>query len=129
MFLATSKDVWYLVISVCAGFFTIFLCWTLYYLIKILRDASHVIEEVKAKLDTLTSTLTSVREKMESLSGIVNMFSDGVMGAVKKIVARKADEWVDRGTESLNNAAKDAVDKAVNVTAEQMKKMTNKIKK
>ncbi len=128
MLLTSSSDILRIVIALSVAIATIFICWMFYYLVQILKNTSHIIEEFRERLDTLSATISSIRDKVESLSGIMSMFSDGVSGAVKKMVSKKTDGWVDKGTESLNNAAKEAVDKAVDMTAAKMKKMTSKIK-
>ncbi len=125
----SSKDILYIVIAGCIGIFTAFVCWMFYYLIRILKNTSQIIEEIRGRLDDLSAAIGSVREKVDQLSGIMNLFSDGVTGLVKKMVSRKADAWVDNGTDTLNSAAKEAVDKAVDMTAAKMKKMAQKIKK
>lgn len=53
----TSKDILFLVLSICIAFFTVFICIVFFYLIKVLRDLHKTIKEVKEKFDRLQSAL------------------------------------------------------------------------
>jgi|WetSurMetagenome_2_1015567.scaffolds.fasta_scaffold19998_4 uncharacterized protein YoxC len=124
----TSKDVLYLVVAFCILWFTVFLCWTLYYVVRILKNANEIVEEFRARLQILTDAINYVRGKVENISALMSGVAGGVGGAVKNMVSRKAKEWVSGGTEKFNQAAKDAVDKAVEATAKKMKKVARKMR-
>lgn len=125
----TPQDVLYLVISFCVIWITVFLCWTFYYLMRILRTTNQIIDEFRTRLQALTETINYVRGKVDHMSGLMTLATGGVSELVKKMVSKKAKEWVDEGTDSLNEAARSAVDKAVEETAKKMKKATAKMKK
>lgn len=127
--LATTQDILYVVISCCVLVITVFLCWMLYYVMRILRSANQVVEEFRLRLQALTEALNYIRGKVEHMSGLMTLASEGVGGLVKKVVAKKAHDWMDRKTDEFNDAAKDAVDRAVAATAKKMKKMSVKVKK
>lgn len=129
MFLENSKDVLYLVISFCILWVTVFLCWTFYYVMKLLRSASQIVEEFRLKIQMLTDTINYIRGKVEHISDFMTMASSGVTGLAKKFVTRKADEWLDRTSDSFNSTAKSAVEHAVTAAANKMKKAAKKIKK
>ncbi len=127
--LDSSKDILYLVISFCVLWVTVFLCWMFYYVMKILRNTSQIVEEFRLRLQSLTEAINYIRGKVEHISGLMTMATDGVAGFVKNAVSRKAKEWVNKGTAKTNDMAKEAVDRAVEATAKKMKKITKKIKK
>jgi len=126
--LETSKDILYLVVAFCILWFTVFLCWTLYYVVRILKNANEIVEEFRARLQILTDAINYVRGKVENISALMNGMAGGVGSAVKNMVSKKAKEWVSGGTEKFNKAAKDAVDKAVEATAKKMKKAARKMR-
>lgn len=125
----TPQDVLYLVISVCIVWITVFLCWTFYYLMKLLRTSSQIVDEFRTRLQALTETINYVRGKVDHMSGLMTLATGGVTELVKKMVTKKAKQWVDDGTEEINEAAKDAVDRAVSETAKKMKKAAGRIRK
>jgi len=127
--LESSKDILYLVISFCVLWVTVFLCWMFYYVTKILRNTSRIVEEFRLRLQSLTEAIHYIRGKVEHISGLLTMASGGVAGLVQKAVARKAKDWMDKSSSKTNEMAKDAVDRAVEATAKKIKKMTRKIKK
>lgn len=127
--LETSKDILYLVISFCILWVTVFLCWMFYYAVRILRNASQIVEEFRMRLQALTDAINYIRGKVEHMSSLMALASSGVTGMVKSMVVKKAKEWVNRGTDTFNSSAKEAVEKAVEATAKKMKKTANKIRK
>ncbi|MBI2037549.1 MAG: hypothetical protein HYT15_01260 [Candidatus Magasanikbacteria bacterium] len=122
-----SKDILYLVIAFCVLWITVFLCWMFYYVTRILKNANQIAEEFRARLQILTETINYLRGKVESIHSLVSMASGGVAGVVKSMVSKKANEWISKGSNKFNSAAKDAVDKAVEATAKKMKKTAKKI--
>lgn len=125
----TSKDILYLVISFCVLWTTVFLCWMFYYVMRLLRNANQIIEEFRVRLQSLTEAINYIRGKVEHMSGLMSLITDGAAGLVKNVLNRKAAQWSEKGSEKFNQAAKEAVNKAVSATAKGMKKVTKKIKK
>lgn len=125
----SSKDILFLVISLCVLWVTVFLCWMLYYVMRLLRNANQIVEEFRVRLQALTDTINYIRGKVEHISGLMTLASDGVGGLVKKVVSKKAKEWIDSSTGDMNSAAKYAVDKAVAATAKKMKKVAARVRR
>lgn len=105
------------------------MCWMFYYLVRLLRTANQIVDEFRIKLHTLTETMNYVRGKVEHISGLMTLATGGMTELAKKVITKKAKEWVDTGTEKVNDAAKEAVDIAVAETARKMKKAASKIRK
>lgn len=124
-----SKDILFLVISFCVLWVTFFLCWMFYYVMRLLRNVNQVVEEFRVRLQTLLETVNHIRSKVDSLSNIISLITDGAGGLAKKIITKKAHDWLDDSSEKFNNSAKEAVAKAVEETAKKMKKATKSIKK
>lgn len=125
----SSKDILYLVISFCVLWVTFFLCWMFYYLMRLLRNANEITEEFRVRLQTLLDTVNNIRSKVESLSNIMTLFSQGAGGLAKKIITKKATDWLDNSSQKFNNSAKEAVAKAVEETARKMKKTAKAMRK
>lgn len=124
-----SKDILYLVISFCVLWVTFFICWMFYYLMRLLRNANEIIEEFRVRLQTLLDTVNHIRSKVESLSNIMTLFSSGAGGLAKKIMTKKANDWLDGSSQKFNSSAKAAVAKAVEETAKKIKKATKAMKR
>ncbi|MEK7624901.1 MAG: hypothetical protein AAB467_00960 [Patescibacteria group bacterium] len=124
-----TKDLLYLVISFCIVWITVFLCWTFYYVMRLLRNANQIVEEFRSRLQVLMETINYIRGKVEHISGLMTLASGGVSEFVKKAAIKKAKQWIDDGEEKFDDVAKDAVEKAVEATAAKMKKAAHKLKK
>ncbi len=125
----TSQDILYLVISFCVLWTTVFLCWVFYYVARLLRNANQIVEEFRVRLQALTEAINYIRGKVEHMSGLMTLFTDGAAGLAKKFVARKVSSWGQAGAEKFDEAAKDAVSKAVAATAKKMKTAVKKVRK
>ena len=124
-----TKDILYLVISFCIVWVTVFLCWTFYYVMRLLRNANQITEEFRGRLQILTETINYIRGKVEHISGLMTLATGGVTEFMKKAAMKKAKQWIDDGEEKFDDAAKEAVEKAVEATAKQMKKAVHKMRK
>ena len=125
----TSKDILFLVIAFCILWVTVFLCWMFYYVTRILRNANGIAEEFRSRLQMLTEAINYVRGKVENIHSLLGMAGGGMAGMVKNMVSKKAKDWINKGSNKMNTAAKDAVDKAVQATAKKIKKAAKKIQK
>lgn len=125
----TSKDILYLVIAFCVLWVTVFLCWMFYYVTRILKNANQIVEEFRSRLQILTEAINYVRGKVENIHSLLNLAGGEVAGMVKNMVNSKAKAWINKGSNKMNTAAKDAVAKAVQAAAKKMKKVVKKIKK
>ena len=125
----STKDILYIVIAFCVLWITVFLSWMFYYLTKILRNTSQIIEELRMKLHALTETVNYLRGRIEHLSSMFTLGHKGVGGYMKKMADKHAKKIVDESTEAMNKAAKDAVDKAFSSAADKISKTAKKIRK
>ncbi|TSC83904.1 MAG: Uncharacterized protein G01um101413_707 [Parcubacteria group bacterium Gr01-1014_13] len=125
----TSKDILFLVIAFCVLWITVFLCWVFYYVTRILKNANEIAEEFRSRLQILTEAINYVRGKVENIHTLLNITGSGMAGMVKSMVNKKAKDWIRKGSDKMNSAAKEAVDKAVEVTAKKMKKVAKNVKR
>jgi len=77
-----SKDLLYIVISVSVLLFTIFSCWAIYYLARILQQMFKVIKETRDRLNKFDELVKMVKEKIEHSAAYLPLIGEGV----KKLV-------------------------------------------
>jgi hypothetical protein len=123
----SSKDILYIVISFCILWATVFLCWMFYWAGKILKNTNQIIEEFRVRLQALADAIGYIQEKVECMSFAMNSVFKGVGSTIKNAAIKKARSWVEKRSENIGDSAKAAVDKAVQKTADEMKKITKKI--
>jgi len=64
--LENSKDLLNIVIAFCVLWFTIFLCWMIYYLAMILKRVSNVMETFTRTLEAMEDFFKSAKEKVSA---------------------------------------------------------------
>jgi hypothetical protein len=89
MYLATSKDVLFIVLAFSVLWLTIFLSWTLYYLICILRDAKDTIRGVRKATDAIESAAGHLKDKMGAFMNIASLGAEGLKMFMEKMSAAK----------------------------------------
>lgn len=127
----SSKDILYLVSSLCIISLTVFLCWMFYYLMRIFKDTSKIIEEFRMRLQSLTEMIKNISDKVEKLHGVISLVSSGIGNLMNRKGSKKEndEDSLASKTSRFEEAAKEVVDKAVETTAEKIRKMTRKIKR
>lgn len=70
--LETSKDLLWIVLSFCILWFTIFVCWAIYYVIAMLKNVNDLVRDIKEKIGTVESFFTSLKDKIEKSSSSIN---------------------------------------------------------
>lgn len=78
MLIESSKDILLLVLAFCALWFTAFVCWALYYVITILRDASNAVSEIRDRIAAIDGAVRAVREKVEASLGSFGIVAAGM---------------------------------------------------
>ncbi len=103
MYLESSKDILNLVLAFCALWFTAFVCWLLWYVIGILRDASRVIHEIHEKISAIDRAVHAAREKIESSFGSFGVAAAGIrmLGSYLEKRKGKAAEKVKVAAEKI----------------------------
>ena len=80
--LETSKDLLYIVIAFCVLWLTVFICWSMYYMISMLRTMHQITSGVRDKLDLLDKILKLVKDKLEKGSNHISVIADSVIKLV-----------------------------------------------
>jgi cell shape-determining protein MreC len=74
-FLNYSKDIFYIVLSFCVLWITIFLTWFIYYLIKSIKDFYSVVESVKKSVEQVEKIVYSTKEKFQHGLSYLSLFT------------------------------------------------------
>lgn len=77
--LESAKDLFFIILALGILWFTVFVCWALYYIIAMLRDFSKMTLSVREKLETVDKILKLVKEKLEKGSNHMAMITDSVI--------------------------------------------------
>ena len=86
-----SKDLLYIVISVSILLFTIFSCWAIYYLARILQQMFKVIKETRDRLNKFDELVKMVKEKIEHSASYLPLIGEGVKKLVE-IMRNRAEK-------------------------------------
>lgn len=91
----SSKDILYVVLAFAALWVAIFLCWALYYVGKILKNANEAIEEVREYGNRLDEAVRSIRDRMEGLAGTMAVVASGITRVVGKAIESRLSSMDD----------------------------------
>jgi len=87
--LETSKDLLLVVIAFCILWFTVFVCWSMYYIISMLRNASKITISVREKLELVDKILKLVKEKLEQGTNHMAVLADSAIKLVGFIMDKQ----------------------------------------
>ncbi|MBI2552255.1 hypothetical protein HYW17_03095 [Candidatus Uhrbacteria bacterium] len=88
---ADAKDILYLVLAFCVLWFTIFVCWLLYYFIAIMREARGMTEDVREKINKALGIFESLKEKLERSLSIFSGIAEGVKYVGSYLMDRRSE--------------------------------------
>ena len=86
---STSKDVLLWVLSICLAFFTFFLCWALYLMIKMLREGNKAIKHIQEKVDAACDVVQTVKDKIVNSATSLNTMASSVSRIIDFFKERK----------------------------------------
>jgi len=87
-----AKDILYLVIAFCVLWFTIFVCWAIYYIAMILKETKRMMTDVRKKIELLESVLHAFKEKLEHTSSHMKLLVDTAVNVAEFIKDRKKEK-------------------------------------
>lgn len=90
--ISSSQDLLFLVLAFCVLWITIFLCWALYYLIAILRDAKWAVEETREKVEQAGRLIDTIEEKVHSSGTYIGLIARAVTELVDQMRRRREPE-------------------------------------
>lgn len=83
-----SKDLLYIMISISVLVFTIFSCWAIYYLARILQQMFKVIKETRQRLNKFDELVKMITEKIERSTSYLPLIGAGVKKLVELMKVR-----------------------------------------
>ncbi len=95
--LETSQDILNLVIAFCVLWFTIFVCWFIYYLIATIKKAHDLIGFSNKILSSVDELVTSLKNKLNSFKLLGNLIEKGL-----KVVDRQIQKNKKKTTKTKN---------------------------
>jgi hypothetical protein len=87
----TTKDILYIVIAFCVLWFTIFLCWAIYYVAMILREFKKLAFDARKKIELVENILLAVKEKIENTSSHMKLLVETALNVAEFIKDRKKE--------------------------------------
>jgi len=87
--LETSKDLLLVVIAFCILWFTVFVCWAMYYMIVMLKDFARMSTSVREKLELVDSILKLIKQKLERGSDHMAIIADSAIKLVGFIMDKQ----------------------------------------
>lgn len=87
-FINDSKDLLYVIISLCVLLFTVFSCWAIYYLARILQQTFNVIKETRDRLNKVDEIFRALKEKIEHSASYLFLIGEGIKKLVEVIKER-----------------------------------------
>ncbi|WKZ24687.1 MAG: hypothetical protein QY321_03670 [Patescibacteria group bacterium] len=97
-FINTSQDIFYLVLSFCILWFTIFLLWMMYYAIAAIKQTYQIVNGFKQRLETLDELIRLMKEKITGASSYITVIASGVgkligiLSGIKETSKKKTDK-------------------------------------
>jgi hypothetical protein len=87
--LETSKDLLFVVIAFCILWLTVFICWSLYYVVMMLRNASKITTSIREKMEIVDKILKLVHQKLETGSNHMAVLADSAIKLVGFIMEKQ----------------------------------------
>jgi Sec-independent protein translocase protein TatA len=87
----SSKDILLIVLAFCVLWFTIFLCWAIYYVAMILREVKKMMTDVRNKFELVDKILMTLKEKLEHTSSYMKLFVDTAVNITQFLKDRKME--------------------------------------
>ena len=92
----TAKDILYIVLAFCVLWFTIFLCWAIYYIAMILKETKKMMTDVRKKIELLETVLQAFKERLEHTSSHMKLLVDTAVSVAEFIKDRKKEKKTTR---------------------------------
>lgn len=90
--LNTSKDLLYVVLSICIIWLTVFMCWLLYYFISIIGGIRKIVRNVEDKIEKVDNLLSIIKDKIEHSAGYLTVMVEGISKIVSYMKDKK-NSW------------------------------------
>lgn len=75
----TTKDIFWLIAGISLGIFTFFICWTMYYIIMMVRDVNKMVASFKQKIELVDKILELIKDKLDKTSSHLSLVTDSIL--------------------------------------------------
>jgi hypothetical protein len=89
--LNNSLDLLYIVLAFCILWFTIFLCWWLFYIIMIVRHVYVITHSIRKKLKMLEDISKTAKDRFEKTAEYVDLAAAGIGKIIGYVKEKKAE--------------------------------------
>lgn len=103
MYFETSRDILNMTLSVSVVILTIFICWGIYYGIKIIKGISDIIEQIQRTAQRVEQLVVDTKEKIERAFSAMNVTSNAVKGVMEYFAEKKREKNSAGQTESSSD--------------------------
>ena len=100
--LDTSKDLLNIAIAIAVIGLTAFVCWTIYYLARILQQVFKTVKEMRGWIAKVDDLIKTMKEKIEHSTSYLLLIGEGVKKLVEVIKDRTGDKK-DEGKKGKNS--------------------------
>ena len=73
-----SKDILYMVLAFCALWFTVFLCFALYQVARLMKRMQELSAHLREKADEVLNSINTIRIKIEGHVNAITSIGDGI---------------------------------------------------
>lgn len=85
----TSSDILNLTLSICVVALTIFLCWGIYYGIRIVKGIFEIIDELQKTIERVENMVNETKSKIENFFSATRITTDAIKGVLEYFSQRK----------------------------------------
>lgn len=82
--LESSKDVLFIVLAFSVFWITVFLCWMMYHLAMILKNANEVMHEMRERLRGMSESVDFLHDRVETMGQAIGYLTELVKKSFKK---------------------------------------------
>lgn len=103
MNLASTQDLFFLVLSIATAWIAVFLCWGLYELARMLHQANAVVSETREKINRVEKAILTIKERLETSVNYFGMLAEGgksLMSMFSKREERREKKRAKRGRDA-----------------------------
>lgn len=90
MFIETSKDLLYVVLTFAVLWFVIFFSWILFYVIMICRQANKMVSVFRNRVEEISRAAEKIKIKFENSSAYLGLIAQAVEKMVGFVIERKS---------------------------------------
>ena len=87
MILDNATQIFWLTLSLAVICLTFFFCWMMYYVIKMMRRTSQIMDKIEAVISQIASVTSFVRSKTEAATSYLPVLIAGI-GQLKQMIDR-----------------------------------------